>query len=138
MQRWIHLLQLLDDAHHLTGHIDIRRALLLRNRKRNDILAIIASDGAYILLDPGYNGDVRKMDHIPVLQRNRDIFQALYTGIVIGHANVQFLIAHMDAPGRNRKIRCSHQLGYLIHRKVVLLQLLFDQLNPGVVALTAG
>ena len=126
MQRWIHLLQLLDDAHHLTGHIDIRRALLLRNRKRNDILAIIASDGAYILLDPGYNGDVRKMDHIPVLQRNRDIFQALYTGIVVGHANVQFLIAHMDAPGRNRKIRCSHQLGYLIHRKVVLLQLLFD------------
>ena len=138
MKSRIHLLQLLDGTHHLAGHIDIRGALLLGDRERDNILAVVASDGACVLLDPGYNGDVRKMDHIPVLQRNRDIFQALYTGIVVGHANVQFLIAHMDAPGRNRKIRCSHQLGYLIHRKVVLLQLLFDQLNPGVVALTAG
>ena len=138
MKSRIHLLQLLDGTHHLAGHIDIRGALLLGDRERDNILAVVASDGACVLLDPGYNGDIRKMDHVPVLQRDRDILQALHAGIVVGHANVQFLIAHMDAPGRNRKIRRAHQLGYLIHRKVILLQLLFDQLHSGIVALAAG
>ena len=138
MKSRIHLLQLLDGTHHLAGHIDIRGALLLGDRERDNILAIVASDGACVLLDPGYNGDVRKMDHIPVLQRDRDILQALHAGIVVGHANVQLLISHMDASGRNRKIRRSHQLGHLVHRKVILLQLLFDQLHSGIVALAAG
>ena len=138
MKSRIHLLQLLDGTHHLAGHIDIRGALLLGDRERDNILAVVASDGACVLLDPGYNGDIRKMDHVPVLQRDRDILQALHAGIVVGHADVQLLISHMDASGRNRKIRRAHQLGHLVHRKVILLQLLFDQLHSGIVALAAG
>ena len=124
--------------HNLPGNVDGRGALLLFDSQGNDVVPVVAPDGIRVLDGAVHVGHIREMDHVPARQGDCDGLKALCVIVVISHADVQVLPAHVDVSGRYGEVRGSHDLRHRGHAQMVLCHFLRDQFHPDVAFLAAG
>ena len=126
------LLQGVEGLMDCPGHVHRGSALLLGDRDRDDILAIVAGYALPVFQLIVDRRHVGQMDHLSAPERQRDGLDRLNALVACAGTDVQRLVAVVDAAGGDGKIRRSDELGQCIHCQSVLFHLRPVQLNADV------
>ena len=131
-------LELVYFFHDLLRHGYRRGVLGLRDAQHHRVVPIVTTDGRLILQCELHEGDVLQVDRTAVTGDDRDILKRLYIRVADRGGDGKILTADAGRTGRIAEIRGTDELRHRRHGKVILLQLLRDQLDLNVLLLSAG